>query len=174
MKFRPESIGGVRRGDVDYRLQRRSVLSEFRKKRIDKQQVCDAHPELLRAGREIGEPTRVACPICAIDRAPVTESGVAPPARGAPPTDRTAAMTKAAHDLLPKLVLVTYVFGARLPSFGRCITKKTELVELSRRSDQLTAYVVEVCPLCGWNWLARSFAIGGTRRNVSAAIPPIA
>jgi hypothetical protein len=171
MTFRPESIGGVYRGDVDYRLQRRTTISEFLKKRIDRQQVCDAHPELMRAGREVGEPTRVECPICAADLAPKTESGIAPPPRGAPVSTYRRDLSVEARDRLPKLVLVTYVFGARLPSFGRCITKKSELVELSRRSDALTAYVVEVCPACGWNWLARSFALGGVRRRAVAGAP---
>ena len=33
----------------------------------------------------------------------------------------------------------------RLPAFGRCITAKDELMKLSRRADDLTCYVVEVC-----------------------------
>lgn len=28
-------------------------------------QVCDAHPELIRAARNIGSPATIACPICA-------------------------------------------------------------------------------------------------------------
>jgi hypothetical protein len=141
MTFGLQSINGARPGAVDYRLQRRTIISEYRKKRLAKHQVCDAHPELVRAGRELGEVTSVDCPICATD--PPKFDGEVKPER--------------------KLRLVTYVFGARLPSFGRCISKKSELVELSRRPDPLTAYVVEVCPDCGWNWLARSFAIGGRR-----------
>jgi hypothetical protein len=168
MTFRPESIGGVRRGDVDYRLARRTVISDVVRKRMDRRHVCDAHPELLRAGREVGEPTSVECPICAAELAPDAKSGVAPAARGAPVMSARHRLSAEARNALPKLVLVTYVFGARLPSFGRCITRKSELADLSRRSDQLTAYVVEVCPACGWNWLARSFSIGGARRRTSS------
>ena len=89
--------------------------------------MCDAHPELVRAAREVGEPTKLDCPICEED----------------------------------KVVLVTYVFGPRLPAFGRCITTKGELAKLDRRPERLAAYVVEVCPSCSWNHLARVLPVGG-------------
>lgn len=59
------------------------------------------------------------------------------------------------------VVLVTFVFGARLPAHGRCITTAEELDRLDRRTASLAAYVVEVCPACAWNHLLRSFPIGG-------------
>ena len=62
-----------------------------------------------------------------------------------------------------QLVLVTYVFGSRLPASGRCISSKQELAQLSRRTTELAAYVVEVCQECAWNHLARTFLIGGRR-----------
>jgi len=62
-----------------------------------------------------------------------------------------------------QLVLVTYVFGSRLPASGRCISSKGELAQLSRRTTELAAYVVEVCQECAWNHLARTFLIGGRR-----------
>lgn len=58
------------------------------------------------------------------------------------------------------VVLVTYVFGARLPSSGRCISQKGELAKLAKRADQLACYVVEVCPECSWNHLTRTFLVG--------------
>ena len=51
-------------GSVDYRLARASLISEYRKGRLAKQEVCDAHPELLRAAKNCGDPTRTQCPIC--------------------------------------------------------------------------------------------------------------
>ena len=51
-------------GQVDYRLSRNLVVSEFRKGRLSRQDVCDAHPELLRAAANIGEEVREDCPIC--------------------------------------------------------------------------------------------------------------
>jgi hypothetical protein len=62
-----------------------------------------------------------------------------------------------------KVRLVTYVFGSRLPPSGRCVTTKGELAKLSRGARDLACYVVEVCPNCSWNHLARSFSLGGQR-----------
>lgn len=132
MGFRPEAIRGVGvdpAGAVDYRLLRMSIVADYRKKRLDRDEVCDAHPELLRAARQVGEPTRLDCPIC--------EEA--------------------------KVVLVTYVFGPRLPPYGRCVTTRAEMRALSTRADELAAYVVEVCPNCSWNHLARVLPVGGGR-----------
>ncbi len=55
---------------------------------------------------------------------------------------------------------VTYVFGPRLPSHGRCITSLAEMTRLARRKADYTAYVVEVCTDCRWNHLVRSHLLG--------------
>ena len=134
MSLRPDAIrGGVvtareRKGQVEYRLARNAVVSEFRKGRLSRIDVCDAHPELIRAAREVGTPTEEECPIC--ENATV--------------------------------VLVSYVFGPRLPAHGRCVTTLRELKTLSRRATNNTCYVVEVCPECSWNHLARMFTLGGS------------
>jgi len=51
-------------GQVTYRLARNAIVSEFRKGRLSRLDVCDAHPELVRAARGVGEPTGEPCPIC--------------------------------------------------------------------------------------------------------------
>ncbi len=61
------------------------------------------------------------------------------------------------------VVLVSFVFGPRLPAAGRCVTSAKELDRLGRRVSELACYVVEVCPSCSWNHLLRSFPIGGAR-----------
>jgi hypothetical protein len=122
--------GGPLPGQVDYRLARNAVLSEFRKKRLSRHDVCDAHPELIRAARNVGTPRDDDCPIC----------------EG------------------PNLRSVSYVFGSRLPPQGRCITSGQELLKLSQRPTVLACYVVEVCPDCSWNHLARTFPLGGRNR----------
>jgi hypothetical protein len=122
--------GGTAPGQVDYRLARNAVLSEFRKKRLSRHEVCDAHPELIRAARNVGAPRADDCPICESD----------------------------------DLRSVSYVFGSRLPAHGRCITSGAELLKLSQRPTELTCYVVEVCPDCSWNHLARTFPVGGRHR----------
>lgn len=50
--------------DVDYVLVRRAVLRDLRSGRREKYDVCDAHPELIRAGRNVGEPANGDCPVC--------------------------------------------------------------------------------------------------------------
>ena len=136
MSFGPESMRGAPSagqvaGQVDYRLARNAIVSEFRKGRLSRLDVCDAHPELLRAAINCGQPTREDCPIC--------EEA--------------------------KLVLVSYVFGSRLPPSGKCITANGDLVKLSRGARELACYMVEVCTVCSWNHLARTFTIGGRVRS---------
>lgn len=65
--FGPNAIKGGHLeppGEIDYRLARRSLISEYRKGRLAQHEVCDAHPELVRAARECSEPSERACPIC--------------------------------------------------------------------------------------------------------------
>ena len=49
---------------VDYRLARRSALASLRRGSLDTGDVCDAHPELMRAGTHIGEDAGAPCPVC--------------------------------------------------------------------------------------------------------------
>jgi hypothetical protein len=135
--FDPEAIAsGSVPGEIDYRLARRHLISEYKKGRLDRHEVCDAQPELLRAARNVGEPSERKCPICE------------------------------EHNV----VLLTYVFGPRMPAHGRCVTTKKEVAALPRDGGDLAAYVVEVCPACKWNHLARTFLIPGkaSRRSGSA------
>ena len=134
MSFRPGLMRGAPSaghgaGQIDYRLARNSVVSEFRKGRLSRLDVCDAHPELLRTATNVGQVTREDCPIC----------------------EET------------KVVLVSYVFGDRLPPGGKCVTSQQELTKLSRGARELACYVVEVCPNCSWNHLARTFTVGRGR-----------
>lgn len=132
MTFGSGSIRGSdspRPGGVDYRLARQHLIAEYRRGRLARHEVCDAHPELIRAAREVARPTEETCPIC----------------------EETT------------LVLVTYVFGPRLPSHGRCITSAKELKAFARAKGDHACYVVEVCPLCSWNHLARTFLLNPAR-----------
>lgn len=49
---------------TDYSLARRAVLRDLRAGRVSRNDVCDAHPELLRAARNIGERVGKNCPVC--------------------------------------------------------------------------------------------------------------
>ena len=64
--FRPEAVSatGSSTGEIDYRLARLTVVNSFRAGRLARHDVCDAHPELVRAAREVGDATTDDCPIC--------------------------------------------------------------------------------------------------------------
>jgi hypothetical protein len=64
--FGLEKLGDIANasGEVDYRLARHAVLAEYRKGRLARHEVCDAHPELIRAARNVGEESSQQCPIC--------------------------------------------------------------------------------------------------------------
>lgn len=49
---------------IDYRLARKALLRELRRGRLGRVDVCDAHPELLRAANYVGEHSNLTCPIC--------------------------------------------------------------------------------------------------------------
>ncbi len=51
-------------GTVDFRLARNVVVSQYRKGHLSRLDVCDAHPELLRAAADAGEESQEDCPIC--------------------------------------------------------------------------------------------------------------
>jgi hypothetical protein len=49
---------------VDYTLAKRALLRDFRQGLLSKPDICDAHPELLRAGRYLGQEATRPCPVC--------------------------------------------------------------------------------------------------------------
>jgi len=52
-------------GTVDYSLARRAVLRDLQRGIVCRRDVCDAHPDLIRAANYSGEHTPDACPVCA-------------------------------------------------------------------------------------------------------------
>ncbi len=127
------------RGRTDYRLAKRAVVREVTIGALAPAAVCDAHPELLRAARNIGQATSRSCPICRLadDRADV-------------PRDEDGTLR-----------LVTYVFGDDLQRrSGGVVWTRTELDDLAREHRSFTAYVVECCLVCGWNHLVESYLLG--------------
>lgn len=55
------------KASIDYHLRAHSVARSVKQGNIFKSQVCDAHPELIRAAQGVGEPCNVPCPICSED-----------------------------------------------------------------------------------------------------------
>ena len=49
---------------VDYTLAKRALIREFRRGLLTRLEICDAHPELLRAARYLGSEARRPCPVC--------------------------------------------------------------------------------------------------------------
>jgi hypothetical protein len=113
-------------GIVDHRLARRMLINQVRLGRLRRDEVCDAHPELIRAAGNVGTETQTVCPIC-------EESN---------------------------LRIVTYVFGHRLPSHGRCVSTAAEMRRLAQANGgDRTAYMVEACTRCRWHHLLRVWSI---------------
>ena len=57
----------MRQGRVDYRMARRATVRDVREGLTARDSVCDAHPELVRAGTHIGQPVDEDCPMCRAD-----------------------------------------------------------------------------------------------------------
>ncbi len=55
-------------GVIDYTLAKRALLRDARIGVLGMTDVCDAHPELLRAAKHVGEPTKSDCPVCGKDK----------------------------------------------------------------------------------------------------------
>lgn len=51
-------------GVVDYTLAKRALLRDFRRGLLSRWEICDAHPELLRAARYLGAESQRPCPVC--------------------------------------------------------------------------------------------------------------
>jgi hypothetical protein len=49
---------------VDYTLAKRALLAQVRTGLLGRADICDAHPELLRAAKNVGENCRRDCPVC--------------------------------------------------------------------------------------------------------------
>ena len=52
------------RREIDYSLAKKSVVRDYRRGALHRMDVCDAHPELVRAARNLGRESTEKCPIC--------------------------------------------------------------------------------------------------------------
>jgi hypothetical protein len=57
-------LGKPTLGVVDYTLAKRALLRDVQRGILARPDVCDAHPELLRAARSVGERSHRTCPVC--------------------------------------------------------------------------------------------------------------
>jgi hypothetical protein len=51
-------------GVIDYRLAKRALIRDAKLGALAMTDICDAHPELMRAARNVGEQTSLDCPVC--------------------------------------------------------------------------------------------------------------
>ncbi len=49
---------------VEFGLVRHALLSRLAQGLVRPEEICDAHPELLRAARHVGRPSGEVCPVC--------------------------------------------------------------------------------------------------------------
>jgi hypothetical protein len=127
------------RSTTDYRMASRALVERVSRGLVAAEDVCDAHPELLRAAANIGKAASRECPICSL----------------------ADARARVPRDEADSLRLVTYVFGSALKRLsGHIVWERGELDELAREHDSFTAYVVECCLVCGWNHLVESYLLG--------------
>ncbi|MGZ8631070.1 MAG: DUF5318 family protein [Actinomycetota bacterium] len=49
---------------IDFTLAKRALLRDAQVGVLGMTDICDAHPELMRAAKHVGEPTRHDCPVC--------------------------------------------------------------------------------------------------------------
>jgi uncharacterized protein DUF5318 len=69
MRTKParRQLGRSRRselGVIDYTLAKRALLRDAQRGLLGLTDLCDAHPELIRAAKYVGEPTSNDCPVC--------------------------------------------------------------------------------------------------------------
>lgn len=66
MQISPDlrTAGSVSGGTLEFSLKKSLLLNDYRSGKILKSDICDAHPELLRAAKNVGRITEDACPIC--------------------------------------------------------------------------------------------------------------
>jgi hypothetical protein len=112
---------------VDYTLAKRSTLRRLANGLVSQVDVCDAHPELLRAAKYLGEEASEDCPVCA-----------------------KAELRLVYYSFPIGKKLRRYGPGGRAH-------KAADLPELRAAPPTLTCYEVEVCMDCQWNFLRRGF-----------------
>ncbi|MDP9220387.1 MAG: DUF5318 domain-containing protein [Actinomycetota bacterium] len=151
----PRSTVGVR-SFVDYALVRQATLHDLRSGYVTTTDVCDPHPDLIRAALHHGEPSTRNCPVCR-----GAELGAGFGLKSSDRLDPRLGINGGPG--LPGaggLVFLRYAYGDELGQFSGRIKSQDELAELSKESGDVKVYVVEVCIACGWNHLIASYVMG--------------
>lgn len=154
----PRATVGVR-SFVDYALVRQATLHDLRSGYVTTTDVCDPHPDLIRAALHHGEPSTRNCPVCRDGNGGRGTSG---PARAEAERLDPRLRINGGPGLpgAGGLVFLRYAYGEELGQFSGRIKAQDEIVELASTSGDVKVYVVEVCISCGWNHLVASYVVG--------------
>jgi len=144
----PRSTAGVR-SFVDYALVRQSTLHNLRSGYVTTTDVCDPHPDLIRAALHHGEPSTRSCPVCRGGDVGVDRLDPRLGINGGPGLPGAGG-----------LVFLRYAYGDELGQFSGRIKSQQEIADLSQEAGDVKVYVVEVCISCGWNHLIASYVVG--------------
>jgi hypothetical protein len=107
-------MSSLRGGLVDHRMARRATINEVHRGRLGREEVCDAHPELMRAARSVGKRTETPCPICSEDNLVLVTYVV-----GSPPTTKNSPSSTAGPRSTPRMWSRHVVRAAGTTSFVR-------------------------------------------------------
>ncbi len=117
----------MRRGLIDYRMQRRALLRQVAAGQVAASDVRDAHRELVRAGTHIGADADRPCPLC--------EDG----------------------GRLRTVTYVFTGRAAKGRGEGGAAIPPGQMEATLRRLGDVKAYRVEVCLACHWHHLVESW-----------------
>jgi hypothetical protein len=149
----PRATVGVR-SFVDYALVRQATLHDLRHGQVTTTDVCEPHPDLIRAALNHGEPSTRSCPVCRRGDAGVDRLDPRLGINGGPGLPGAGG-----------LVFLRYAYGDELGQFSGRIKDQTEIAELSEQTGDVKIYVVEVCISCGWNHLIASYVVGDGKQR---------
>jgi hypothetical protein len=147
----PRATVGVR-SFVDYALVRQATLHDLRSGYVTTTDVCDPHPDLIRAALHHGEPSTRSCPVCRRGDGGLRSADRLDPRLG---INGGPGLPGAGG-----LVFLRYVYGEELGQYSGRIRDQQEIVEIAASSGDVKVYVVEVCISCGWNHLVASYVVG--------------
>lgn len=117
---------------IDYRLAKRAVVRRLHDGELSTEQVCDAHPELVRASIHMGTRTGRACPVCAMGQDEGDHGADAP----------------------AMVIETTWLYGDSLrQKSGHLVEHPLDLMDYEQRFPSFVAWTVECCVACGWNHL---------------------
>ena len=68
LRFEKEEGGFLGAMTLTYTLAKRALLRDARRGLLSIEDLCDAHPELMRAAKHVGEPSKNDCPVCAKEK----------------------------------------------------------------------------------------------------------